>query len=165
LSAGSARAVQKQKFEKRQRSRYPLTALPSGVKSPAASAAPLPLPIAPSAPAWLQLLLKVQRGSSIASCVLVAITLAAYGWTVYLQQLWAQDYRKLENLQRQERQITAASEVLKDQIAREAEHPESGLVIPAPSTTVFLPAASPRPATRIAPAPAAVPPPSAPLAY
>ncbi|HEY9829349.1 MAG TPA: hypothetical protein V6D26_02135, partial [Stenomitos sp.] len=81
-------------------------------------------------PIWLSSLLVLQRGSDLVAFFLVATTLTIYSWTVYTQQQWAQEYRKLENLQRQERQLTTANAVMKDQLAQQAERPATGLVTP-----------------------------------
>lgn len=145
---GSDRTAQSQ----RQQSRYALTAVPNqpSPPTPLFKTMPLPLPTTPPLPAWLQRLITLQRGSAIAASVLMALSLTTYGWTVYTQQLWGQEYRKLEGLQRRERQMIAADEGLKDQIARDAEQPEAGLVMPNPTTTILLQPAAARPAAKLA---------------
>lgn len=95
-------------------------------------------------PAWLRSLLLMQRGSSVVTFCLIAATLAVYAWTVYTQQMWAREYNKLEALQRNERQMTTANEVLKNQLAQQAERPGTGLVSPTPDKTIFLPPAPQR---------------------
>lgn len=89
-------------------------------------------------PIWLSPLLFIQRSSDIVTFVLVASTLCLYSWTVYTQQQWSQDYRKLENLQRDERHLTTTNAVIKDQLAQQAEKPATGLVSPSPANTIFL---------------------------
>jgi hypothetical protein len=139
----------------RQRSRAQLTALPTVVNRQNVTGQTVRSLPAPSAvPVWLKLLIAAQRSSTVVTFCLVGVTLAIYGWTVYSQQLWSQEYRRLEEYQRQERQITAANEVLKNQIASEAETPSMGLVMPNPSTAIFLQPAPQRPAVA---APAAAP--------
>lgn len=93
-----------------------------------------------SEPVWLTWLIQWQRRSSILTFLLVSATLAVYGGTVYTQQLWNREYRQLETLQLQQRQLTAASEALKHQLAIEAERQDAGLVPATPSNNVFLPA-------------------------
>jgi hypothetical protein len=105
---------------------------------------PQPKPMPP----WLSILVKVQQGSSILTVLLVASVLIVYGWTVYVQQSWGQAYRRLESLQKQERQLTATNEVLKNQMAQQAEDPKAGLVLPDPSNTIFLSPAPQRPAVQ-----------------
>lgn len=95
-------------------------------------------------PVWLSSLLFMQRSSDIVTFLLVASTLIVYSWTVYTQQQWAQEYRKLENLQRNERHLTTANEVMKDQLAQQAENPATGLVNPNQDSTIFLPSAPQR---------------------
>ncbi|HEY9708499.1 MAG TPA: hypothetical protein V6D48_09880, partial [Oculatellaceae cyanobacterium] len=68
--------------------------------------------------------------STLVKFLLVTTTLTIYSWTVYTQQQWTRDYRKLGNLQRQERQLTTANEVMNNQIAQQAEKPATGLVPP-----------------------------------
>jgi hypothetical protein len=91
-----------------------------------------------SPPFWLRQLCVLQRYSSIATFILVAVTLMLYGWTVYSQELWSQTYRKLVALQRDERQLTTTSEMLKDKLAKEAEKPATRLVPASPASAIFL---------------------------
>lgn len=102
------------------------------------------LPYSQAYPNWLRTLIMMQRSSDIMMFSLVAAMATIYGLTVYTQQLWTKEYRKLDRLQRQERQMTAANEVLKNQLAQQAENPETGLVPPDPANTIFLPAAPQR---------------------
>lgn len=95
-------------------------------------------------PAWLQVLVVLQRGSDWITFFLIATTLTIYSWTVYTQQQWAQEYRKLETLQRNERQLTTTNEVIKDQLAQQAERPATGLVNPSTANTILLPPAPER---------------------
>lgn len=101
-------------------------------------------------PFWLRSLLLLQRTSSLITLILMTATLATYGWTVYIQQKWAEQYRQLDTLQRRERQYTAASEILKHQYANHAETADTGLVAPNPANTVFLPSAPARPLQPVA---------------
>jgi hypothetical protein len=89
-------------------------------------------------PLWLRSLLNVQRASSIAVVLLLGGALSIYGLTVYGEQQWTQEYKKLETLRLREQQLSAASEVLKHQLAKEAENPETGLVPQKPAETIFL---------------------------
>lgn len=109
------------------------------------------LPSKQSLPLWLRGLLFLQRGSNLVSFCLIGATLALYAWTVYSQQLWSQEYRKLETLQRNERQLTATSEVIKNQLARQAERPDTGLAAPNPANMLFISPAPQRP-SKVAPA-------------
>jgi hypothetical protein len=113
---------------------------------------------------WQRSLLVAQRSSLLLSLCLISLMLGVYAWTVYLQQIWSKEYRQLENLQRQERQMTAANEALKSQLAKTAENPQSGLVSPSLANNIFVPAA---PQRQLAPKSAAVssPIPKKPLGY
>lgn len=96
-------------------------------------------------PIWLSSLLVLQRGSDLMAFLLVAATLGLYSWTVYTQQQWSQEYSKWQKLQREERQLTTANAVMKDQLAQQAERPGTGLVTPSQANTIYLPSAPQRP--------------------
>lgn len=98
-------------------------------------------------PRWLSSLLLLKRSSDLITFLLVTTTLTIYSWTVYTQQQWMRDYRKLENLQRQERQLTTANAVMKNQLAQQAEKPATGLVSPTQTNAIFLPPAPQRKAS------------------
>jgi hypothetical protein len=100
------------------------------------------MPNSESPPLWLLRLHTIHRNSSIAAFLLVATTLVVYGWTVYSQELWSQAYHKLQNLQRQDRQLTTTNEVLQNKMAVEGEKPSTGLVAPTPARAIFINPAS-----------------------
>jgi hypothetical protein len=114
--------------------------------SPGAQPTVRSLPNRQALPAWLKWLMMVHRTSSIVTCGLVAAALTIYGWTVQTQQVWGRDYQRLEKLQQQERQIVTASEVLKHQLALQAEDPTTELTQATPENAIFLEPAPPRPA-------------------
>lgn len=91
-------------------------------------------------PWWLLRLYTLHRYSCFGMFLLVVAVLVVYGWTVYSQKLWGQSYRKLQELQRDERQLMKTNEVLKNKMAQEAEKPNAGLLSPTPNKTIFLPA-------------------------
>ncbi|MEG4307407.1 hypothetical protein [Microcoleus sp. D3_18a_C4] len=103
------------------------------------------LPNRQQQPVWLRSLLQAQRASSVVAVMLLGGALSLYGLTVYGEQRWSQDYQKLETLRLQEQQLSAASEVLKHQLAKEAQNPETGLAPQNPGNTIFL---QPAPETR-----------------
>jgi hypothetical protein len=112
-------------------------------KSPKGNQERVPvMPNSESPPLWLLRLHTIHRNSSIAAFLLVAATLVVYGWTVYSQELWSQAYRKLQNLQRQDRQLTTTNEVLQNKMAVEGEKPSTGLVAPTPARAIFINPAS-----------------------
>ncbi len=96
-------------------------------------------------PMWLRSLLRVERASCAAVVLLLGGALTLYGLTVYSEQRWSQEYQKLETLRLREQQLSAASEVLKHQLAKEAQNPETGLAPQKPADTIFL---SPAPDSR-----------------
>jgi hypothetical protein len=97
-------------------------------------------------PVWLRSLLRVERASSAAAVLLLGGALTLYGLTVYSEQRWSQEYQKLETLRLREQQLSAASEVLKHQLAKEAQNPETGLAPQKPADTIFL---APAPERRV----------------
>lgn len=93
---------------------------------------------------WLRSLQDLKQGSKVVTSILVGACLSVYGWTVYSQQMWNQQSRQLESLRRTEQQLAAANEVLKHQMAQQAERPGMGLVAPDPAQMIFLEPAPPR---------------------
>jgi hypothetical protein len=116
-------------------------------------------------PLWLVGLLWLQQTSSIITLLLVIGILSTYGWTVYIQHRWGQQYEKLETLKQRERQLISANEVLKNQMADQAEKPTAGLLLPDPSNAIFLTPAPQRPELKPTPIPAAKSSPTKPLGY
>jgi hypothetical protein len=96
----------------------------------------MPTPQAP--PLWLLRLCILGRRSSIVTFFLVGAALIVYGGTVYYQELWGQAYRKLQTLQRHERQLTTTNETLKNQMALQAERPGTEMVPQNPASAIFL---------------------------
>ncbi|MEG3905880.1 hypothetical protein QUB19_26890 [Microcoleus sp. B4-C5] len=103
------------------------------------------LPNRQQQPVWLRSLLRAQRASSVVAVMLLGGALSLYGLTVYGEQRWSQEYQKLETLRLREQQLSASSEVLKHQLAKEAQNSETGLVPQNPGDTIFL---QPAPETR-----------------
>lgn len=89
-------------------------------------------------PLWLRSLVGVQQASTVALVLLLGTALSVYGLTVYGEQRWTVEYQKLETLRRSEQQLNAASEVLKHQLAKDAENPSTGLAPQKPAETIFL---------------------------
>ena len=111
----------------------------------------LRLPIMPNSggvPLWLLRLYTFHRYSTVLAFLLVASTLAVYGWTVYSQELWSKSYRRLQNLQRHERLLTTTNATLINKMAKDAEESTANLISPTPQGMIFLPPAShsPKPA-------------------
>lgn len=102
-------------------------------------------------PFWLRSLMIMQGTSGAIAFSIISVMLVFYGWTVYTQQMWSREYRKLEKLQRHERQLTATNEVLKNHLAQQAELPTNGLVTPKAGNAVFIP---PAPRRQVTPKPA-----------
>ncbi|MGP0128273.1 MAG: hypothetical protein ACTMUB_03085 [cyanobacterium endosymbiont of Rhopalodia musculus] len=88
---------------------------------------------------YLQFLLFINKVSATFAFFLVTLTLGVYGWTVRVPSLWSQEFRKLTKLQQEERYLVGANEVLKHQLAQQAEKPEVGLTQLHPKDLIFLP--------------------------
>jgi len=111
------------------------------------------LPVARPLPAGLRALILAQQIATPITFLAIAALAIIYGWTVYTQQLWSQQYQRMEALQRQERQLLAADEVLKNELAEQALHPNSGLATADLNSTVFLEPPPPLTPEAIAPVP------------
>lgn len=105
-------------------------------------------PLSETAPSWMQWLMQSQRYTSAIAFILISATLASYAAIVYSQQLWNQEYQKLQSLQRKERELTTAEELLKNQLAETAITLNQGLITPTPENNLFLEAAPNRPAIK-----------------
>ena len=88
---------------------------------------------------YLQFLLLINKVSATFAFCLVTLTLSVYGWTVRVPTLWSQEFRKLTKLQQEERYLVGANEVLKHQLAQQAQKPEVGLTQLHPKDLIFLP--------------------------
>jgi len=89
-------------------------------------------------PSWLRSLLLIQKSSGAISLATIAMVFTIYAAIVYTQQMWSKEYRKLKNLQRQERLFTETNETLKNNLADLAEKSSTGVVPLNPQKTVFL---------------------------
>jgi hypothetical protein len=89
---------------------------------------------------------------SITSTVLLTLSVfAVYGWTVYAQESWNQQYKKLEELKRQERQLTAAEEAFDHNLIDNVQKKPGNLVRERPEQSLFIQAAPIRPKRDVAP--------------
>ncbi len=105
-------------------------------------------------PWWLKSVSAVQTLCSVTTAVFVSSSLAFYGVTVYNDSIWSQEYQTLERLRRQDHQFRAANEVLKNQIAKDAENPKAGPTQQKPmDTMIFIEPAPLRPEVPSEPAP------------
>jgi len=91
-------------------------------------------------PLWWHALIWLQRTSWLGCSLLAIATFIVYAQTVYTQQLWGREYRKLAALQRQERQLTSTNALLKNHLATLSNTKDTGLVAPKPGNAIFLPA-------------------------
>ncbi|MBD2138635.1 hypothetical protein H6F32_13790 [Anabaena sp. FACHB-1237] len=89
-------------------------------------------------PIWLIKLYQANHYSSILTLVLVLCTLTVYSLTVYSQQLWSGNYKRLRNLQRHERQLNTANATLTSKIVEDGEKPKAGMVTASPEGAIFI---------------------------
>ncbi|MCD8486132.1 MAG: hypothetical protein LRZ84_05145 [Desertifilum sp.] len=106
-----------------------------------------------------RMLVTVERGAALVTLVLGSAVLSLYGLTVYSQQKWSREYHQLQQLQRYERQLAIAAEMLKNEMAQQAERPNGGLIPQNPENTIFL---VPAPERNLPASPSAPPPPMEP---
>ena len=95
-----------------------------------------------SAPVWLTSLRHLQNRCAAVTALLVTALLVAYGWSAYSQSSWQEARSQLEDLKKQERQLMQKNEVLKNDLATQAQQPETGLVYPSPAEAIALEPAS-----------------------
>ena len=96
-------------------------------------------------PLWLRVLIVTQKLSIVMTVMLTISVFAIYGWTVYAQEQWNQQYKKLEQLKRQERQLTTAEGVFDNDMLRSVQKNSGELVRERPEQSIFLQAAPLRP--------------------
>lgn len=96
-------------------------------------------------PLWLRVLMTTQKLSIAATVLLTVSVFALYGWTVYAQEQWNQQYKKLEQLKRQERQLTNAAGTFDNEMLRSIQKKPGELVRESPEKSIFLQAAPLRP--------------------
>jgi hypothetical protein len=110
------------------------------------------LPRHNAVPNWLKSLLAMQKISLILFGSVLGLSAIVYGYTVYTQDTWKSRHGQLKRLQKQERQQGVMNENLKQEMAKDAEKPNSGLVSPSPDRIVVVPKAPQRPAKALSPA-------------
>lgn len=103
------------------------------------------LPNRVTVPQWLQLMKQTERLSLVVAGLLAGGAIVTYGWAMYSQQQWGQEYRQLEKLRRNERQLTTNGEMMKNNIARTSDPKQYGLVPRSADHIVVIPPAPARP--------------------
>ena len=89
-------------------------------------------------PSWLKSFRVLQASSSFLVLCLIGSTLFVYSWTVSTQQTWGKQYENLEKLQRQERDLTATNESIKNKLVEDTNPEKSDLVPITPEQVLFL---------------------------
>jgi hypothetical protein len=88
-------------------------------------------------PQNLQLLSLLQKSSFALALVSMTTSIGLYVSTVQIPELWSQEYRNLEDLQSQERELIAINEKIKYQIAHDASQ-DHRLAISNPNSAIFI---------------------------
>ena len=107
------------------------------LKKPAKTVCPTTFPTQNSLPKQLKTLSLIQKGSFGLAIASMTVSVGLYISTVQIPKLWSQEYRHLEDLQLQERQLIAINETMKYQIAREASK-NSDLSVSQPESALFI---------------------------
>jgi hypothetical protein len=89
--------------------------------------------------------MSTQKLSIAATVILTISVFAIYGWTVYAQEQWNQQFKKLEQLQRQERQLTNAAGSFDNEMLQSIQKKPGDLVRESPEKSIFLQTAPLRP--------------------
>lgn len=89
-------------------------------------------------PPELKLLIFLQKSTSLTWLTLMAAVLTIFGLSVSIPQLWNQEYQKLKNLQRQERQLTVTNEKLRNQLIQQQQSQKDNIIYPQPDNALFL---------------------------
>ncbi|ELS03649.1 hypothetical protein Xen7305DRAFT_00033730 [Xenococcus sp. PCC 7305] len=98
--------------------------------------APSHFPQAKKFPAYLKVLLLLQKCSLGVAGLSIATGIGLYLSTVSIPQQWSKEYRNLETLQSQERQLTSIGERLKYEVSQQAQQFQMSPITP--ENTVFL---------------------------
>lgn len=101
-------------------------------------------------PWWLRLLQQGQRSSSLIAFVLAIAACIAYAYATHYQQRWSQVYQQTEQLRTEEQQLHAYQELLKNQVASDAQTEKTELVPPDPNQILFV---EPAPVREFQPSP------------
>ena len=96
--------------------------------------------VQPSVSDMLKTLIKFERASLVIMLSLVGAVLSLYASAVYTPKTWSKEYRKLERLQAEERNLINKNEMLKNHLAQLAQSPASGMANVQPYQSIFLPA-------------------------
>ncbi len=97
---------------------------------------PSRFPKAGQFPVYLKILLFLQKASLGVAGFSIVTGILVYLSTVSIPQQWSREYRNLETLQRQERQLTTIGESLKYELSQQAQQLKMPLITS--NNTVFL---------------------------
>ncbi len=98
-------------------------------------------------PFWLKVLISLKQGVALSLLLAVVGVLGTYTWMADAQRQWGERYHRLRELERKERQLMDANELLKGHFADPSHQASSDLVPIDPSKAIFLKSSPARPRT------------------
>jgi hypothetical protein len=93
-------------------------------------------------PKWLKSLIILDRSSSAIAIASIVSTIVIYSAMFGIPKEWTQNYKKLEELQENERELTVINETLKNQFSKDSEQKVYGLSPASANRVFFLPSSS-----------------------
>jgi hypothetical protein len=103
------------------------------------SRSPHPLtPVRSAPPLWLRFLQKWQHTSGVVAFGLAIAACLAYAYATHYQQRWSQVYQRTEQLRTEQQQLHVYQELLKNQVAQDAQAENTELVPPDPNQILFV---------------------------
>lgn len=97
-----------------------------------------PITRKPSLPVWLSLLTRIQQGSTVVTGLLMTGALVLYGSSVYVDRSTNTALVKLDALQGESQELTAANEAIKQSLAEQATREDSGLELYEAGDVLFV---------------------------
>jgi hypothetical protein len=98
-------------------------------------------------PFWLKVLISLKQGVALSLLLSVVGVLGTYTWMADAQRQWGESYHRLRELERKERQLMDANELLKGHFADPSHQANSDLVPVDPTKAIFLKSSPARPQT------------------
>ncbi len=101
--------------------------------------------VQPAASNELKKLLRLEKFSAFIMLSLVTAALSVYASTVDTSKTWSKEYKTLQKLRNDDRNLITNNEVLKSNLVKQAQSPTSGLTDLHPSQSIFLPSVDNKP--------------------
>jgi hypothetical protein len=101
--------------------------------------------VQPAASNELKKLLRLEKFSAFIMLSLVTAALSVYASTVDTSKTWSKEYKTLQKLRNDDRNLITNNEVLKSNLVKQAQSPTSGLTDLHPSQSIYLPSVDNKP--------------------